>query len=293
MDRWPAVTEPLLAERQAMTDPEFFEFLAGLLGQLPKRDLEDSHYQQAITYPWGRAPGSCLVTGPEVEELADMEEGRRDGLVREYAHAADRIPLLAYGANASPERLALKLAHLEEGHRRALILAGDLDGFDVGAAAQGPWFLTMPATLVPSPGTRVRVAVLFLTIVQFTALWWTELSYKLGALDDVVMTLDVGEEPIRRVIAFVSRFGAFSPHGEPVVLSAIDATDRRWPTLTQTEVLEQAAQLTLGPGQSARDVLEAAYGDPSAFMARHFPILQAASHQFASEHWTEMPPTGA
>jgi len=272
-----------------MSNEEFFEFLAGLLEQVGERELDDADYEQAITYPWGRAPGSCLVSGAEVEDLADMGEDRRDDVVRQYVHAPDRIPLLAYGANAAPERLALKLAHLEEGHRRALILAGDLEGFDVGAAAQAPWFLTMPATLVASPGTSVRVGVLFLTPVQFTALWWTELSYRVGELDDIVVSTDIAGEPVRRVLVFISRFGAFAPGGEPVVLSAISARDRRWRAMRQVEILDEAAAMTLGNGATARDLLATAYGNPRAFMEQHFVTLQAAALPFESEHWTEMP----
>jgi hypothetical protein len=79
-------------------------------------------------------------------------------LVHKYAYeSADRVPLLTYGANSSPERLALKLAHLPVRDHEALILAGDLEGFDVGAVAQPPVFSSMPATLLPSPGTKVRV----------------------------------------------------------------------------------------------------------------------------------------
>jgi hypothetical protein len=60
----------------------------------------------------------------------------------------------------------LKLAHLPEADHEALILAGNLEGFDVGAVAQPPVFSSMPATLIPSPGTTVRVAVLFRTAAQ-------------------------------------------------------------------------------------------------------------------------------
>src|SRR3954452_14973006 len=196
-----------------MSDEEFFVFLTRLLEHAGARTLDDAHYEQAIGYPWARPPGSCLVTGTQVENLADIAVARRDELVREYLRADDRLPLLAYGANASPERLALKLAHLDEEHRRVLILAGDLTDFDVAPAAQGPWFSSMPATLVPSPGTHVRVAVLFLTPVQFKTLWWTELSYKVGALEGPGLTLDLIFQPVDRVIAFVSRFGAFCPDG--------------------------------------------------------------------------------
>jgi hypothetical protein len=290
VETWPEITEPLLRERQAMSDQEFFEFLAGFCEAAGTRVLDDAHYEQAITYPWGRRPGSCLVTGAVVEDLETMAPDRRDELVSRYIDdAAGRVPLLAYGANASPDRLALKLAHLPEGHREALIVAGDLTGFDVGAASQPPLFLTMPATVFASPGTRVRVAVLFLDSVQFTALWWTELSYKLGALSGVELKTDVAGRRLERVLAFSSRYGAFCVNGAPVALAAIAAQGRRGAALTQAEVLGAAARLVLGEGSTARDLIKAAYENPAPFLAEQLPAFRAASAPFVSAQWAELP----
>jgi hypothetical protein len=290
MAGWPAVTEPLLRERQGMSDEEFFEFLGGLLKRVGTRVLDDAQYEAAIGYPWERPPGSCFVTGDVVEELTDIEPGRREELVYKHVHeSAGRVPLLTYGANGSPARLALKLAHLPDGDREALILAGKLEDFDVGVAAQPPLFLTMPATLIPSAGTTVRVAVLFLTPVQFTALWWTELSYRVGALAGITLNADAIEDPLDHVICFISRYGAFCVDGVAVAQAAIAATNRRAQTLTQVEILDAAARTSMGEGYVARDLIEVAYGDPATFMARHFPSFQAASQPFESEHWTEMP----
>ena len=245
--------------------------------------------RRAIDYPWERPPGSCFVTDKGVEDLVEIEGNRRKELVREYVHAADRIALLAYGANGSPERLALKLNHLPDGDREALILAGDLEDFDVGAAAQPPLFSSMPATLIPSPGTAVRVAVLFLTPLQFTTLWWTELSYKLGGLTGITLTTDFGEERIERVILFVSRFGAFCVDGVPVAMTALAARNRRSTALTQTDILDAAARMSIGEGSVARDLIKAAFENPAAFMAERYASFKAASVPFESEHWTEMP----
>jgi hypothetical protein len=290
MGEWPEITEPLLRERQEMSDGEFLEFLAGLLEAIGTRELEDEHYERAIGYPWGRPPGSCLVTDEGVKDLGDIDAGRRSELVSEYLdESADRLPLLAYGANGSPERLALKLAHLPDGHREALILAGDLEDFDVGAAAQPPLFSSMPATLIPSPGTAVRVAVLFLTPIQFTALWWTELSYRLGALTDVTLMTEITEEPIKRVILFISRWGAFCVDGAPVAMAAIAARNRHSTALTQTEILNAAARISIGEGSTARDLIKGAFENPAAFMADRYASLRAASVPFESEHWEEMP----
>lgn len=290
MDQWPEITEPLLRERQAMSDEEFSEFLAGLLEAIGTRELEDEHYERAIGYPWERPPGSCLVTDEGVKDLGDVDASRRIELVSDYVdESADRVALLAYGANGSPERLALKLAHLPDGHREALILAGDLEDFDVGAAAQPPLFSSMPATLIPSHGTAATVAVLFLTPIQFTALWWTELSYKLGALTDITVTTEFTEEPIKRVILFISRWGAFCVDGAPVAMAAIAARNRHSPALTQTEILNAAARMSIGGGATARDLIKGAFENPAAFMADRYASFRAASVPFESEHWEEMP----
>jgi hypothetical protein len=290
MGGWPEVTEPLLRERQAMSDDEFFEFQAGLLDAVGTRALEDEHYERAIGYPWERPPGSCFVTDDGVENLADMDAGRRQELVRRYVHDSDdRVPLLTYGANGSPERLALKLGHLPDGDREALILAGDLEDFDVGVAAQPPIWSSMPATLIPSPGTSVRVAVLFLTPIQFTALWWTELSYVVGSLTGIRLMTDVMAEPIDRVIVFVSRYGAFCVDGAPVAMAAIPARRRRSAAWTQTEILEAAARMCIGERAVARDLIKASFENPATFMANHRATFGAASLPFESDHWEQMP----
>ncbi len=290
MGDWPEITEPLLRERQGMSDREFFEFLAGLLEAIGTRELEDEHYERAIGYPWERLPGSCLVRDEDVEDLADIDAVRRNDLTGEYLDASgDRVPLLAYGANGSPQRRALKFAHLPDGHREALIVAGELEGFDVGVASQPPVFSSMPATLIPSAGTAVRVAVLFLTPIQFTTLWWTELSYKVGALTGITLTTDVTAGPIKRVILFSSRFGAFCIDGAPVAMAALAARNRRSQELTQVEILDAAARMSLGEDSTARDLIKGAFEHPAAFMADRYPSFRAASVPFTSDHWAEMP----
>jgi hypothetical protein len=273
-----------------MSNERFFQSLAGLLEAIGTRELDDAHYERAIGYPWERRPGSCLVTDKGVEDLEDLAPQRRDKLIHDYVfERVDRVPLLTYGANASPGRLALKLAHLPESDHEALILAGDLEGFDVGAVAQPPVFSSMAATLFPSPGTTVRVAVLFLTPAQFTALWWTELTYLVGALTDIVLVSDVVENPIDRVILFISRWGAFCVDGEPIAMAAIPAKNRRAAARTQIEILDTAARMAIGEGACARDLIKASFENPAAFMADHHARFRAAAAPFESEHWTMMP----
>jgi hypothetical protein len=104
---WPQITEPMLRERQGMSTAEFLKSLTELLEAMPARELDDELYERAIGYPWERRPGSCLVTDKGVEDLDNIDAKRRNELVHKYVYeSADRVPLLTYGANSSPERRA-------------------------------------------------------------------------------------------------------------------------------------------------------------------------------------------
>jgi hypothetical protein len=72
-------------------------------------------------------------------------------------------------------------------------------------------------------------------------------------------------------------------------MSAIGASGRRWPALNQEEVLAAAARVALGGGAGARDLVEAAYENPTGFWAQHLPALRRASLPFDSDRWNEMP----
>ncbi len=287
---WPQISDPLLLERLAMSDPRFEEFFRGLLEAVGSRELRPGHYESAIGYPWPRPAGSYLLRDGVVEEL-DSDRAAK-GVAAYLEARGDRqppIPLLAYGSNGSPERLAVKFAHLPDGDRDALIVAGRLTGFDIGASALAPVWKAMAATLFPSPGTTVRIAVLFVTPAQLTALSWTELSYRLGALDEVDITLELDTVRVTRVFAYVSRFGTFCVEGAPVAMAAVGAEGRTARALTQVEILDSAAEITLGRGATARDLIKAAFEEPAAFVAEHYRTFRSASVAFESDRWTGLP----
>ena len=89
-----------------------------------------------MTYPFGRADESFYL-------------GCDDGALPAGA------PLLAYGANASPERLATKVPGA-----RVAALAGTLRDYAVVHSAHVSPYGAVPATLVPSPGSEEPVHVL-------------------------------------------------------------------------------------------------------------------------------------
>lgn len=83
---------------------------AGLLEAIGTRELDDEHYERAIGYPWERRPGSCLVTDEGVEDLADVDAGRREELVRkplrELSGRIGPVPVRALGADAGGRGVA-------------------------------------------------------------------------------------------------------------------------------------------------------------------------------------------
>ena len=52
-------------------------------------------------------------------------------------------------------------------------------------------------------------------------------------------------------------------------MAAIPAESRLSAALTQTEILDAAARMTIDDGASARDLVKASYETPAAFMADH------------------------
>lgn len=281
MPKWPEIMESELFERLATGDEELIATAASVLRQVPSRTYEPTVLQRALGYPWSRPAGSYVLKDGGVEQLEDVER---------FLSGNRRVRVLAFGSNGSPDTLTQKFAHFtEEEDRTALVLAGELNDFDVGAAAQPTLYGSMPATLFPSPGTAVRAAVLVVTPVQFTQLAWSELTYRLGWLE-TRFDADETELSLDGALVFVSRFGAFCVEGRPVALAAIPATGRTATALSQEQLLDTAAKLSLGPGATAETLVRAIYEDAGEAFRLAAPV-RSASHAFASDRWTLFPPT--
>ena len=292
MSSWPPITEPLLLERLAMSPDEYLAYLATVTRTVPRRAYEAALYERGLGYPWERPESSYLMRGEVVEPVADMDPARRAAVLARFAVAEGegaRFPLLAYGANGAPETLVMKFGHFAPEDREVLVLAGALHDFDVGASAHPTFYGALPATIFPSPGTAMRCAVLWVSAVQVVQLAWSELSYLLGRLDGVRFDADDAGAGLGSVIAFVSRFGAFSPAGEPVALAAVPAEHRRATAMTQAELLGAAARLALGDGATSEDLARALFADYHAFAWRHGHAIRRATTRFASDRWVTFP----
>jgi hypothetical protein len=287
MRDWPPIAEPELLQRLALDDEQFAAFFRELMGAWPRREFDRAAFEHALGYPWERPAGSYVLAGDEVQLLRDLDPVARESTVAAFTE--DRHPIVSFGANAAPSRLSMKFGHFaSEADRKVLVLTGELHDLDVGVVPSVPLLGYMPGSLFASPGTAVRAAVVWVTSVQVEQLTWSEMTYRLGRLDDARFEAhDAGIE-IDDVFAFVARLGAFCVDGAPVALAAVPAERRTAPALTQTELLDVVAGLVLGPDAQAEDLARAACDDLPALMERASETVWPRGRQLSS-HWTPFP----
>jgi hypothetical protein len=200
----------------------------------------DELVRRALAYPYDPPDGSFVQLGdrtlPVPPEAIDVE-GRR--------------ALLAYGANASPEALTRKLAHL--GPRPIPVLRVALSGWDVVYSAHVTRYGAVPAAVVASPGTVASVHLVFPDDEQLAALASTEgQNYRLEQLVDFTAELEIGGEGPVEIDAFVSVHGPVLLDGAPVALAAIPARDRAFAELTTPEMIDRV-RAALHPEMSLRE----------------------------------------
>lgn len=292
---WPDFGEPELVERLMLPEADFHDLWRNMLSQVPPRRFSEEDFATGTGYPWPRPDGSFVLSEGEGRLLADLDEEERTGLVEAFTGpGSKRTPMLAIGSNASPEGLWRKFSHFESPEDRTLLAAGgELHDFDIGATAELALYGALPATIFPSPGTRVSAMTVWVTQTQLTQLAWAEIPYWIGRLETRFefesAFAKLGPAGLDRSLVFVNRFGAFGPMGHPYALAAIPAVDRTVPALTQIELLELAAELSFGPGVSAEELIRRAFESPAETGLRVTGVMRSNSIQFESDRWTPFP----
>lgn len=178
-------------------------------------------------YPFARVSGSHLVSAGGVRPLPSG-----------FAAGDDAVALLAYGANADPERLRAKLAGMT-GDLAIAVVAARLRGFDAVFSAHVSTYGAVAATLRAVPGTAVAAHVLLVPPAALPVLDATEPNYDRVTLTGVDVALEGGGR-LERVPAYVSKHGCLAVDGEPRALAAIAADGRRLPAWTQDDAQAEA-----------------------------------------------------
>ena len=260
---WPPITDEALLSIWRSDDQELFSLIPGFLQRLADRigpDIITPSRDEAYTYPFGRAVRPTYV---------DDEERRFPDATEATQLRAGRVPVLAIGANGSPERLAKKFLALEE--RSALLTPGHLEGADICALPFPAGYGSFAAGIAASPGTVVEAVVVDLTEEQLEWLAITEFGYRLARLSGTAVRAADGrviEEPF----SFVQRGGLYDVGGDtPAPLAAIPATGRRWPAWDQRDLFSHIAGRLGIPGGDAEALLTVILADPGAWMAANAP----------------------
>lgn len=291
-----SITDPKLLERLNLADDDFVPYFVELISHFPAREFTLEAFEHGLRYPWTRPERSYLLRDGVVTLLHGLEpEQRLAVLDRHRDPAAQRVALLAFGSNVAPKNLAVKLAHhAAPEDREVLVLAGDLGDLDVVACAAVAGYGAMAATLASSPGTRVRAAVMFVNATQLTTLAWGEMPYRVGRLHGARFTLeDEVEGPaLDGPLAFVSRWGAFAPDGEPIALAAIPAQGRTMQAWTQRELLDRVAAMLLTADSDGEALMRLLYAGFSSAAERLLPAMRPYALPFDFPGWTPMSQDG-
>lgn len=202
-----------------------------------------------ITLPGGDLGAACLTDGRAVDVVLGSA-----GL----PPLAERVPVLAYGANRNPHTLDLKLDHHDyrtDGTSTAVpVLAGTLADLDVvvaGLSSQGCLY----ADITPCAGTTARVHVALFDVDQTRAIHESEGVGRGGydcaripdfIVDDTQVTLEplgyVGTRPV-----FLSPVT-----GEPVAFATISADGRRFTAMDQLAAMSHLIESCELSGELAR-----------------------------------------
>ena len=263
---------------------------------------DSTFIETAKSYPFPRPGHSFLYVDGEALPLLSLDESLEDAEVEVYgrtlpagtlmrgrgiaaaAPLSQRTPVLAYGANAAPERLQRKFAAV--GQAVFPVLQARLHDFDVVHAAHISSYGAVPATIEPSPGTVCNIAVTFLDGLQLARMHETELrrrTYLFGRLNDIRLELDL--LPAKDAVSsYVGDCGYIAPDGVPLALAAIEADGRRFRALSQTDV-QRTIQAILGVSGPLDAFIREVIADEAA-RQRRTALLRARAQLFSYAHFT-------
>ncbi|MBT3810987.1 MAG: hypothetical protein HOF99_15910 [Rhodospirillaceae bacterium] len=192
------------------------------------------------------------------------------------AHTAGRRPVIGYGSNQSPLRLRQKYG---TDHAPIPVQRAWLDDHDVVFSAHFSSYGSLPAALRHVPGTRVAVAVNWLSDAELAVMHPTEIdSYNFARLEGLTLALD-GGDVIDAAWAYLSFRGHVGDDAQPFALAEIATEGRQLTALSQREALTLMRD-RIAPGEDLAAFVRAHIDDSEVRDAR-VGQLQAAAHPVA------------
>lgn len=279
--------------------------LAGCRSTSPAPAVSEDALQRFLlgaSYPYERAPGSFLWAREQMLLYADVPDDgnwlRPDlplqslarGPVRTLAgwladldavpaDWSQRVPVLAYGANAAPSAMARKFAPERfEGERTIPTLRARLSDFDVVWMAGLSFNGAPPAMLAWSPGTTVEVWVNWLDPAQLARMDASEglgFAYSTGWLRNIRLELE-GGQVLEAARVYAGIMGALpAPElAAPLAVAAVPAEGRRFGAVDAA----RAAQLAAGDDPEASAPLQFVFRHVTDDVARDHSRARLARH---------------
>lgn len=210
----------------------------------------ENRLRHARAYPFAIPAASFLFVDGAARHL-------RPGETFAEHHYADRVPVIACGSNRSPARLAEKFPDGGD----VPVERAWLRDFDVVFSAHITGYGSVPATLAPSPGTRVEVSITWLDAAQLAVMHASETRgenydyVKLARLDLTLEGDGRWHRALAEAYAYQSRRGALSVDDGPVALGAVRAEGRIFPVMSQDEILA-AVHAKVGGTEPVDDFVE-------------------------------------
>ena len=216
---------------------------------------------------------------------SSKRNGERNSSAGTSTSRTTESPLLTYGANSSPERLALKLAHLPEADHEALIRRRRPRGLRRWRRIHHPpLFSSMAATLIPELRDfgQGRRSVPDSGAVHGAVVDRADLSGRRVVGHQAGNRRGGGSDQSRDALRFP--VGALSQPGRtPSRVEPPSQPNRRSAALTQTESPRcRSADRVSAKAAGARDLVKAAFEHPAAFMADHFDVFRTAVRALSS-----------
>ena len=184
--------------------------------------------------------------------------------------------MIGYGSNQSPLRLRQKYG---TDHAPIPVQRAWLDDHDVVFSAHFSSYGSLPAALRHVPGTRVAVAVNWLSDAELAVMHPTEIdSYNFARLEGLTLALD-GGDVIDAAWAYLSFRGHVGDDAQPFALAEIATEGRQLTALSQREALTLMRD-RIAPGEDLAAFVRAHIDDSEVRDAR-VGQLQAAAHPVA------------
>ncbi len=249
---------------------------------IPRRSyiyVNGDHYELEDHGPCPLGAGLIRVAGrlvPTADHLARLGVEAGPGL-------EGRAPVIAAGANQSPEHLKCKFGGLP-GDTVIPVSRASLDDFDVAYSCHITRYGSIPAMLQHAPETRVALAVNWLTPAQLACMHPTEVAgsnYAYARLEGIRLALDGGMK-LGAAFAYVGLRGCFAPDGAAIGLAAIAADHRQLKAMSQVQV-QRLARDRAAPAIALNDFIQGNIADPG-LRAERVARLEADALPFSWPH---------